>query len=595
MTGPDARFHIRKQNMKVSTALTPRRFTVLYMLIAALSATPLIGQPGAGPSLSPTETDYSKKADEFLAQWDKKDMPGCSVGAVKDGKVVYKRAFGSANLDHDVPNTTTTLFNLASVSKPFTAMSIALLAEQGKLSLDDDLRKYVPEMPKYDETITLRHLIHHTSGIREYQALVLFGGLGRDNAYSDKDILEMLARQKNVSFNPGSRYQYSNSNYHLLGIVVGRVSGKSLREFADENIFKPLGMKNTMFADDRFEVIKNRASGYMVGPGNSIRARSSLFDLVGGGGVLTTVEDLFLWTQNYLEPTVGTRDTIKLLTTPPTLPGGAKTNYAFGLWRVVYKGLPMLEHSGNMSGFRAKIFSFPEQKFTAIALCNNSAILPGTIADKLTDIYLEGHVKTVPPAAAKPTAATLPPAVPLPEKEAARFVGYYASRQSGAFFKLDLEGGKLMNTGLRQAKLPLIPIADNRFFTVDGGNKFEFVPILAASGTISGMKVIWNGENHDLFTPVKPPHERNSDYVGTYYSEEFDSNFKVAAKGSSLEVKVGEDRAPTLNPAYADVFAGPGGQLTLTFTRDDRGNISGFVFDSSVDGRDVKGVVFRRK
>ena len=195
-------------------------------------------------------------------------------------------------------------------------MSIALLAQQGKLSLDDDIRKYVPELPKYDETITIRHLIHHTSGIREYQALVLFGGRGTDNAYSDKAILSMLARQKNISFKPGSKHQYSNSNYHLLGIIVGRVSGKSLRAFAEENIFKPLGMKNTMFFDNRFEVVKNRASGYMVGPDKSIRARSSLFDLVGGGGVLTTVEDLYLWTQNYYEPKIGNKELIELLTTP---------------------------------------------------------------------------------------------------------------------------------------------------------------------------------------------------------------------------------------------------------------------------------------
>jgi CubicO group peptidase (beta-lactamase class C family) len=254
--------------------------TALILFLVGLNNARILGQQNMKAKFELSDEEAAKKADAFLAQWDKNDMPGCGVGAVRDGKLVYKRAFGMANLDYDVPNTTSTLFNLASVSKPFTAMSIALLAQQGKLSLDDDIRKYVPELPKYEETITIRHLIHHTSGLREYQALVLFGGLGTDNAYNDKDILNMLSRQKNISFKPGSKHQYSNSNYHLLGIIVSRVSGKSLRLFAEENIFKPLGMKNTMFSDNRFEVVKNRASGYMVGSDQSIRARSSLFDLV---------------------------------------------------------------------------------------------------------------------------------------------------------------------------------------------------------------------------------------------------------------------------------------------------------------------------
>lgn len=291
-------------------------------------------------------------------------------------KLVYKRAFGMANLDYDVPNTALTRFNLASSSKPFTAMSIALLAEQGKLSLDDDIRKYLPEMPDYGKTVTIRHLLHHTSGIREYQGLVLFSGQGIDNAYSDKTILKMLARQKNLSFAPGEKYQYSNSGYFLLSVITERVSGKSLRAFAEENIFKPLGMRNTLFFDNRNEVIKNRAIGYRVGQDKKIQARAPLFDLVGSGGVLTTVEDLYLWEQNFSEPKVGDKELIQLLTTPGTLNDGKKINYAFGLFLGKYKGLPVIRHSGNIaSGFRSQIASFREQKFTAIALCNNSANL----------------------------------------------------------------------------------------------------------------------------------------------------------------------------------------------------------------------------
>jgi hypothetical protein len=477
-------------------------------------------------------------------------------------------------------------------------MSIALLAQQGKLSLDDDIRKYVPEMPKYDETVTIRHLIHHTSGIREYQALVLFGGLGTDNAYSDKAILNMLARQKNISFVPGSKHQYSNSNYHLLGIIVSRVSGKSLRAFAEENIFKPLGMKNTMFFDNRNEVVKNRASGYMVGSDQSIRARSSLFDLVGGGGVLTTIEDLYLWTQNYYEPKVGNKELIELLTTPGTLNDGEKIKYAFGVWRQEYKGLPMIEHSGNMSGFRAKIFSFPEQKFTAIALCNNMAILPSAIVNKLADIYLEGQLKPATPSQKKTVAENLPPAIVLPEKEAKRYAGIYAHPESGKVFKLSVKDGKLMNSGLLQYEIPVMPVSENRLLIVEGANVSELNPVFNNSGTISEIKILTKSGKADVFTPVKPPLESSealADYAGTYYSEEFDADFKILPKGNNFVLQIRDDFQPPLTAAYADVFTTAGGQINLVFNRDAKGKITGFVFNSGVDGRDVKGVAFKRR
>ncbi|MDQ4120730.1 MAG: serine hydrolase [Acidobacteriota bacterium] len=571
--------------------------TALILFIIGFTDTDILGQQNMLAKTQPSVDESAKKADAFLAQWDKNDMPGCAVGAIQEGKLVYKRAFGMANLDYDVPNTTSTLFNLASSSKPFTAASIALLAQQGKLSLEDDIRKYLPEMPKYDEMITIRHLIHHSSGIREYQALVFFGGGSPDNALNDKTILNLLAGQKNISFKPGTKHQYSNSNYHLLGIIVGRVSGKSLRAFAEENIFKPLGMKNTMFFDNRNEVVKNRASGYMVGQDKSVRVRASLFDLVGGGGVLTTVEDLYLWVQNFYEPKVGNKELISLLTAPGVLNSGEKMGYAFGLFHNKYKGLPVIKHSGNMSGYRSQIVSFPEQKFTAIALCNNSAIFPSVIAEKLADIYLEGQLKPEAPSQKK-TAETLPPTIALSEKEALRYQGFYASSESGAAFKLSLKDGKLINSGLLQSEVPVMPISENHFLMVANTNKFELIPVINQSGAISEIKLTMNGGKPDVFVPVKPPFdspEALSEYAGTYYSEEFDADFKLTLQGKNLVLQIGENLKPTLNAAYLDVFTTANGQINLSFTRDDKGKITGFVFNSALDGREVKGVAFKRQ
>jgi CubicO group peptidase (beta-lactamase class C family) len=555
----------------------------------------VLGQQDITTKVSPFD-EAAKQADAFLAQWDKNDMPGCSVGAVKDGRLVYKKAFGMANLDYDIPNTTTTLFNLASASKPFTAASIVLLAEQGKLSLDDDIRKYLPEIPNYGNMITIRHLLYHTSGIREYQALILFGGMSPDNALTDKLILNMLARQKNVSFAPGTKHQYSNSNYHLLGIIVGRVSGKSLGAFAEENIFKPLGMKNTRYFDNRNEIVKNRATGYLVGSDKKVHARASLFDLVGGGGVLTTVEDLYLWDQNFYQPKIGNKEMIRLLTTPGTLNGGEQIGYTFGLFLNKYKGLPVIKHSGNMSGYRAQIVTFPEQKFTAMALCNNSAIFPSVIVEKFADFYLEGQLKPE-VQTQKKTAESLPPTINLSEKDALGYAGIYASRESGAVFKLSLKDGKLVNNGLLKNEVPLIPISEKRFLIIADTDKYLLTPTFNQSGKISEIKLILNSDKPDVFFPVKPPFdwpEQLAEYAGTYHSEELDADYKLSQEGKSLLIQIGENFEIRLNAGYVDYFVGQGGVINLAFTRNAKGKITGFIFNSAADGRDVKGVTFKR-
>lgn len=572
------------------------RRTIVVALFLSTLTTLVSGQQSFAPAAQPSNEEAAKKVDTFLSQWDKNDMPGCAVAAVKDGNLVYKRAFGLANLDYDVANTTTTRFNVASVSKAFTGASIALLAQQGKLSLDDDIRKYVPEMPQYNDTVTIRHLLHHTSGIREYTALVLFGGLGTDNAYNDKDVLRMLGRQKNLSFKPGAKYQYSNSNYHLAGIIVARVSGKSLRAFAEENLFKPLGMKNTLFADNRFEVIKNRAHGYQFNPDKSIKARSSLFDLVGGGGILTTVEDLYLWDQNFHDPKVGGKEWVTMMTSPGILNNGEKSNYGFGLFLSKYKGIPVIKHSGNMGGYRAQVASFTEQKFTAIALCNNMAILPSQIVEKLADIYLEGQFKPV-AAGQKSAAPALPPSTPISEKDAARYTGIYAHLESGRTLKMSVKEGKLIESTIFRKDVPVTAISDSRLLVADGNGSAELNPVLGKSGTVSEIRIMTKSGTPDIWVPVKPPvegPERLSEYAGTYHSDEFNADWTISLKGKELMVQISDSLQPTLTPSYADAFFTANGEINFSFIRDDKGKVTGLVFNSALDDREVKGVNFKR-
>jgi hypothetical protein len=375
------------------------------------------------------------------------------------------------------------------------------------------------------------------------------------------------------------------------------VSGKSLRAFAEENIFKPLGMKNTLFFDNRFEVVKNRAHGYQVGQDKSIRARSSLYDLVGAGGVLTTVEDLYLWTENFYEPKVGNKELIGLLTTPGTLNSGEKISYAFGMWRGEYKGLPITTHSGNMFGYRARIGSFPEQKFTVIALSNNMAILPSVIVAKLADIYLEGQLKPDVPSPKK-IAETLPPAIALSEKEALRYTGIYAHLESGRFFKLSIKDGKLINSGIFRNEIPVTAVSENRLLVVEDNGMAELNLVFDKSGTVSEISAPNKTGKPDIFVRVKPPPDspqQLSEYTGTYYSDEFDADYKISLKGNNLVLQIGQSLEPSLTAAYADVFTTAGGQINLSFTRDDKGKIAGFVFNSAIDERDVKGITFKRQ
>ena len=583
--------------MKIQAFRFRNILTVIWIM-AGVAASDIFGQQKFTDNAETSNSESAKKADEFLSQWDKKDMPGCGVGAVKDGQLVYKRGLGMANLDYDVPNTPSTLFNVASVSKAFTAASVVLLAQQGKLSLDDEVQKYIPEIPKYEYPVTLRHLLHHTSGIREYQALLFFGGHNPDNALSEKQVLEMLARQRGLSFRPGTKYQYSNSNYQLLGMIVARLSGKSLRAFADENIFKPLGMKNTRYFDNRNEVVKNRASGYLVGQDNRVRVRASLFDLVGGGGILTTVEDMYLWDQNFYEPKVGGREMVRLLTTPGVLNSGEKTNYGSGLFMNDYRGLRVFKHSGNMSGFRAQTITFPEKKFTAIALCNNSAILPHSIIEKLADIYLEGQFPAAAPKGSKVDIASLPAGTPIPESEAARYAGIFVNTDIYLNFKLNMREGKLFMSGLAKGELPVTRTAEGHLVMVEGDSRYEMVPVLDKAGAVSEIKLPRSSGQADVFVRVTAPFdlpEKLAEYAGMYHSEEFNNDFVIGRAGDKFTLRISESFEAPLAAAYEDVFTTANGQISLVFARGDNGKITGFVFNAGLDGREVKGVVFKRQ
>jgi CubicO group peptidase (beta-lactamase class C family) len=298
----------------------------------------------------------SKKVDRLFAAFDKPGSPGCSVGVIRNGNLIYKKAFGYASLELGAPLTPESVFYVASVSKQFTAASLVLAAEQGYLSLDDDVRKYLPELPDYGRPVTLRQMLHQTSGFRDFFDLIELSGGNPAEIGPSADILRVILRQKVLNNVPGAEWNYSNSNYFLLAEVVHRATKKSLAQFAAENIFQPLAMKHTLFFDDHTLVVPNRVAAYDCKNGRFLVDWSTSYDLVGGGGLMSSVDDLLLWDRNFSANKLGKGTLVKQLESHGVLNNGNEINYALGLALGEHRGLPTVEHSGANFGYRRRRF-----------------------------------------------------------------------------------------------------------------------------------------------------------------------------------------------------------------------------------------------
>jgi CubicO group peptidase (beta-lactamase class C family) len=328
------------------------------------------------------------RVDAVFQEYDRSDSPGCAVGVYRDGTLAYARGFGSANLEHGIPITPDTVFYVGSVSKQFTAMSVALAAREGKLSLDDPARKFLPELPDFGKPVTIRHFIHHTSGLREKWDLLGMSGWRDGDVVTPEDVLDRASRQRELNFPPGTEHLYNNTGYDLLSLVILRATGKTLAEYARERIFEPLEMKDTRFVDDRTAVIPRRASGYAPAGEGRYRVDLPNVTTTGSGSVYTTVKDLALWDESFYSGKLGGEDLTTLVETPGTLQDGTPLTYAFGLTVDTFQGLRRVAHGGALAGYRAQITRFPEKRFTVTALCNLGTANPSALATRVAEIYL---------------------------------------------------------------------------------------------------------------------------------------------------------------------------------------------------------------
>jgi CubicO group peptidase (beta-lactamase class C family) len=413
-----------------------------------------------------------------FAAFDKSGSPGCALAVTRDGRIVYEHGYGSAELEWDIPIGPTTVFNIGSISKQFVAASIVLLAERNKLSLDDDIRKHIPELPSYEAPITIRQLLHHTSGVRDLLELMVLAGKDINTHYRIEEYLDILARQKELNFPPGSQYLYSNSGFLLLGVVVQRTSGMSLRQFADQNIFQPLGMKDTHFHDDNRMIVVRRAESYAPAPGGGWRLDySTNFDRVGPGGVNTTVEDMVRWDHSFDTGALGGPNFRATMLTRGVLNNGDTIPYALALVHGQQGGLATISHGGSSLGFRAQYLRFPDQHLSTIVLCNTPTN-PTRLAAEVAQLYLRDAMR--PGAVSSATSAGPARAehvdVILGPSDLLMYAGQYWSDEIAARYDVAVKDGKLVVKRFGFEEVPLEAIGADKFLGAFGTIEFRRTP-----------------------------------------------------------------------------------------------------------------------
>lgn len=522
------------------------------------------------------------RVDKLFAQWNRSDSPGCSLGVSRNGVTVYERGYGMANLELGIPITPASVFHVASVSKPFTAMSILLLAQRGKLSLDDEVRKYIPEWADHGSQITIRHLLTHTSGLRDAFMLEGLAPPREDGGDRNDRIVKILARARGLNFTPGAEFQYNNGGYTLLANIVKRVSGQSFRSFTDAHIFKPLGMMHTHFHDDPTTIVPNRASGYhQDARGMHLALHADPGGILGNAGLFTTARDLLLWEQNFADARVGTPALLSAMQTP-VIPTGWPDNSSYGLGLEIgpYRGLRTVGHAGGDPGYVAYVVRYPDQGFSVALLCNVDDVPLTRLAQSVADIYLSDVLAKSPAS----SASAMPPHVSLSTEQLASKVGLYYDPVTESVGRIFLRDGKLRaSEGADEGEsVELTAVSENRFVVSGTPIVAEFVP--AAAGRPQAVRVTGVGPkpvvSQQVTTSFAPSSMELRAFQGEYTSAEVEGTYTLAVRDSGLVIQIPGRTDIVLQPILPDVFAGAIVGV-VKFSRTVGGAVTGFTANSS--------------
>jgi CubicO group peptidase (beta-lactamase class C family) len=513
---------------------------LLSNIVAGLIVGCLFLTPGiAAESETPT---ISAQMDELFSDWDSSAAPGGVAAVIRDGRIVYEKAFGMADLERGVALTPHSVFEIGSVSKQFTAMSILLLEHDGKLSLDDDVRIHIPELPEYEHPITIRQLLHHTSGIRDIETLVPLAGWRYTNYYSPARLLDLITRQKELNFSPGSEFLYSNSGYLLLAYIVERVSGETLREFADARIFQPLGMRHTVFWDTPGQIVKDRAIPYSTRPDGGHQMEMWYLPFAGPSGVYTTVQDLALWDANFYDNKLGGGSAlIEKMVTPGILEDGKATEYAAGLAVSDYDGQTVFEHGGAWMGFRAQMSRFPGRRLTVILLSNASEVRAPV--SSIAQIFSGAEDETQ---ETESPAFEAPPTVELPPDLLSAYEGIYWRESELLLRTIEMRDGVLHYVRSEESTTELAAIEAGRFVMVGVGIRVD-VDFATEGGTEArAMTVTIEGREPLVFERLElRPAESQAGHQGKYWSDELERELRLRIEHGTLNLAWADDALQT--------------------------------------------------
>lgn len=548
-----------------------RKSVLATLLILTMVPVGFTQEFAGAPANSPRNESLEAKVDQLFAQWDRPDAPGCALAVIEDGQLIYKRGYGMANLEHDIPITPASIFHVASVSKQFTAFAILLLTQEGKLSLDDNVRKYVPEVPDFGLPITIRHLLQHTSGLRDNFFPLGLAGWRPDDLMTEGDILNFVASQKDLDFKPGDDVSYSNTGYVLLAVIVKRITGQSLREFAEANIFKPLGMTHTHFHDDHTMVVKNRTSAYSPRNDGGFQVSIPVFDYIGATSLFTTVEDLAKWANNLYDGRVGGKAVIEQMLAPGTLNNGERFDYGLGVQLGEYRGLKTVGHGGVDAGYRARLEQFSDQRFSVAILCNLSTILPVRLARQIADIYLEEHLAK--------EGERSPDTMPSEDDRAGK-TGIYWNTITEEVRRLYMKDGKLMVAGPEEE---LVPLGKNRFRAVGSGNEFIFPPVRGGEQIQLQeipLQPISTPIAYERIRVLVPSPDQLAEYTGAYYSQELQARVTIALRDGKLTLQGRKLPDRFLDPMFDDAFLIDQQRYFIRFTRAPQNRVSGLTLSA---------------
>lgn len=539
--------------------------------------------------LQKAASDLPDRMDEIFAEWDNPRGPGCAVAIIRDGQVVFKKGYGLADLEWRLPITSSTRLNICSIGKQFTAFAIAYLEAQGRLSLDDDIRKYLPKLPDFQERITVRHLIHHTSGLREIADLVALAGGTPDSSFSREDALRLIRRQTELNFRPGEQYLYCNTGYILLAEIVENVTGQPYQAWMRERVFKPLGMENTFFYYDPAAFVGEFAPCYTLDDrGNYTADPLTPAWYVGAGNVFSTAQDMGKWLANLQTPRVGSVSLIRGLEERGKLNDGSTIDYAFGQVVGAHRGLKTHSHGGGGFSYRSFMLVFSEQRFATIVLANFVHGDPYGKALEIADVCLADDFP-VRRTDERPKNRRRPVVVDASIFE--EYVGTYQD-ESGTITRVEKRGDELYAQTEGQPKVAVFPLSESRFFLKEAELEVAFGR--DDQGAVSRMVVHTEGSEVRCQRVTRQPIQRHvaTDLAGDYFSDELSTAYRIVVDGDHLAAKHAGNKDIRLTYIEKDTYKGGAWFFSwVEFERNGDGDVTGF----RVTGHRARNIAFTRR